>query len=120
MTLHSDYQTLLRRGMPEIKRLGVYLYANGNADWSINDLDYDQTVPLTDDETADLITMAAIRWVHNKCADGDVHIEHLDGTGWGISSCYDYDNKQFIFGDNCYGATILAAIIAATEHLEKK
>lgn len=97
MTLHEQYDTLLRRGMPGHPRLLC------RGDWfahayTEDDRGYYPAFPT--DDVRDLLTMHALRWLAS--------VEHDTGAFWG----------EMQFQIEAASNLVLGAIIAATAHLE--
>lgn len=118
MNLHEIYKTLMRRGMPKHRDLVWTAFAEPCVACA---LDGDVAI-LTTNTAYDLITMHALRWVKTLPAMRVVCQRWQ--AGWNIFVALDDDywdgHKPRPDSDKFTGDTILAAILAATEHLEPK
>lgn len=121
MNLQQQYETLLRRGMPEHPRLYYHPGGRGGTPAFVTSLStVGALYPLThaaDDDARDLITMHALRWWFET--------ERLDWGGEILKrGNIIMDESRVSLGRDGVGVgtapTILEAILAATERLEKK
>lgn len=115
-SLHEQYETLRRRGMPEHPRL-----RRKQGVWILNDTNsHSPAVRLSDalypDDARHLITMHAIKWVESM-GDGRAAVFHREGGKWSLTLHHD-DTHCSVTVPPLLGLVALDAIIAATGHLE--
>lgn len=116
--LHTQYQTLLRRGMPEHLRLS-WRYG---IQWVLKrHVSHQHGHVEAEEDARDLVTMHAVRWLLGTLKDAEIGWE----TCWAFEKARIADNTR-LNAQGCpaeYKAadhSILDAILAATEHLEPK
>lgn len=117
MNLREQYETLLRRGMPEHDELEW----RGSEDFGIGVWVFSKNEPIQfgigpvfmgERFARDLITMHALRWIEDGDIDLSPNVRWFAGRGW----CLDTANGV---GFRAH-TDALNAILAATAHLEPK
>lgn len=122
MTLREQYETLLRRGMPEHDELEW----RGSEDFGIGVWVFSKNEPIQfgigpvfmgERFARDLITMHALRWARTRGFDFV-----LSGNNWQVAELFERD-KGDVIGARCYAESFddaLECIVRATAHLEPK
>lgn len=126
MSLHEQYEALLRRGMPQHPRLAYY----GLGEWYLQtcsvmgdgDVDY-SSERIDDADARDLVTMHAMRWwlsLGGKFGDRprrQVHLIEIDPSSVG---CRINAPNHGSCGPEWEASEAIETILAATAHLEPK
>ena len=123
MELREIYETLLRRGMPEHDELEW----RGSEDFGIGVWVFNKSEPISfgngpifmgERYARDLITMHALRWANERHGCEFVYSR----MAWQIAELHQHSEWSSIGADTCdeWFDTALAAILAATAHLEPK
>lgn len=71
MSLHNDYATLLRRGMPEHERLSWATECVTRPCFVLTGIDGDSYAECHDDDARAIITMHALEWALERDYSGD-------------------------------------------------
>lgn len=117
MTLHTDYQKLIARGMPEVPRLEVRTDEPYGLWWKRSHHSDCEPIPVPEDDARALITMHALEWFY-ATVDPEACIDrNANPVRFSVSYMLPGDDSTAY---DAYGVTLLDAIIAATKHLEPR